>query len=185
MISTTPYFCKTCAPDAITIPFMGTVAVSGQGCTKLQTFPYAIFKHCDLYTRITLSTTQLTCVTCNVAAGGQGSYCKLALDYCDNNIPPGPGVAVIVNGISNQCALYGIVNYCLDYTSIDLSTKTLGPCKTCESVFSPVTSVTGTSICLNSTYLVPNCSKYEPLTFICSICINGLPFNTQTQSCSK
>jgi hypothetical protein len=73
---TTPYFCKTCAPDATIIPNMGTLAVNGQGCTKLQTFPSDIFKNCTLYTRITLSTTQLTCVTCDVSEAGVGSYCK-------------------------------------------------------------------------------------------------------------
>lgn len=104
----------------------------------------------------------MTCVTC--VGSALGEYCKPFLDYCDNYQPPGPGVAVTVNGISNQCALSGIVNHCIDYTFLDLATKILGPCKKCDSIYSPVTSVTGSSICLNSSHLIPNCSKYKPLT---------------------
>jgi len=61
------------------------------------------------------------------------------------------------------CALYGFVNFCKDYTSIIAATKTLTTCKTCNLGYSPVTSVTDASICIDTDNVVTNCSKYEPL----------------------
>jgi hypothetical protein len=161
----TPYYCSSCATGSTRVTMGVDGTSTGYGCTKLQTFPFSVFKECDVYNRITLSTMQLTCNKCTVdaLAQGVGDYCKYPPDDCDTAVPPVPGFAVKVLNLP-QCALFGMIKNCIDYSSMTPVTKILGPCKTCDVSYSPATSVTDASICLHTVKLITNCSKYEPNT---------------------
>ena len=67
---------------------MGTAGDNGIGCSSLQTFPYGPFGACNVYERVTASTTYLACVTCSGALSPR--FCKTSnTDYCDLNSIPG------------------------------------------------------------------------------------------------
>lgn len=163
---------------------------SGKGCTTLQLFPYAVFDDCTIYTRVTLTTTQITCETCVNTATNPPKYCK-PQDDCDAGQPLanlGPGVKVDVDGTPN-CALSGFIDNCDVYVSMD-GNKLLGGCKTCVSGFSLGTSVTNAQICLPAADSVTNCTKYYYPTaslnkYKCALCLSGLPYNSVNDTCPK
>ena len=61
--STNRYYCKdnSCETGSTQIVMVTAASTTTYGCTKLQTFPYAVFGACSAYKRVTLATTILQC----------------------------------------------------------------------------------------------------------------------------
>jgi hypothetical protein len=178
---------------------MVTASSTNYGCTKLQTFPYAVFGACEAYKRVTLATTILQCQTCSGSPPAPNNdFCK-ADDACDGTgalvATKDPGVAVRVNSATvNECALFGIIDKCEEYNSISLPDQTLGTCKTCNANFAPAVSVANANLCIPTSNFVEGCAKYFPSAntaalstnpYRCAICTSGLPYNTEKGTCPK
>jgi hypothetical protein len=106
----------------------------------------------------------LACQDCQT--GNNEPLCKKVVDACTSNVQGNIlfGIQVTVNGDNTACAVSGFIKDCLDYASIERPENKLGACKTCSGGKSPAMSTDGQYICLTTTNLITNCTRYDPVT---------------------